>query len=291
MIKGSIVALVTPFDEENKINFKEIKRLLDYHIENKTDGVLLLGTTAEAESLSDEERYSYVRYVCEYLDHRIPIMVGIISNNTKKAVLFADALKDLSIDSYLVSAPYYVKSNTEGLIRHFTYIADHVNRPIILYNVPKRNGFSLDAEVVKILSYHKNIIGIKEASGDFAYQTKISMFCNSSFVLYAADDLTLLPSLSLGAVGVISVINNAFPKEMKVIVDAYEKDRPLSKLMYEKIFPLTEDIYVEPSPIPIKYLLYIMGFQTRKVRLPLAEPSLSLRRKLEEDYLFLINDD
>nr|MDE5715005.1 4-hydroxy-tetrahydrodipicolinate synthase [Anaeroplasmataceae bacterium] len=225
MIKGSIVALVTPFDEDNKINYNELKRLLDFHIENQTDGILLLGTTAEAENLNDDERYSLVKFVIDYLNDQIPVMVGIISNNTRRAVLLAETLKDLNIDSYLVSAPYYIKSNTEGLIHHFTYIADHVNRPIILYNVPKRNGFNLDLELVKILSYHKNIIGIKEASGDLAYQTQLSMFCDkNTFVLYAADDLTLLPSLSLGAIGVISVINNAFPKEMKLLVDSYDKD-------------------------------------------------------------------
>ncbi len=291
MLKGSIVALVTPFDEDNKINYSEFDKLLEYQISNHTDGILLLGTTAESESLSREEKYDLVCHALHFLDKRIPVMVGLISNNTKEIVRMAEEYKSLDIDSFLVSAPYYVKSNTEGLIRHFTYIADHVNRPIVLYNVPKRNGFNLDFELVRILSYHKNIIGIKEASSDFVYQSKLSTICKDSFVLYAADDLTLIPSLSLGAVGVISVIANAFPKEVKLIVDSFDKDKVMSRMVFKKISLLTEDIYKEASPIPIKYLLHLMGFHTKKVRMPLAEPSLELKRKLEEDLLTLKNED
>lgn len=290
MLKGSIVALITPFDENNEIDYKELNRILDFHLQNQTDGLLLLGTTAEAESLTDQERVELVRHVIKYIDGRIRVMVGIISNQTKKAVDLAKDLDGLDIDSFLVSAPYYIKSNTEGLLKHFHYIADHVQKPIILYNVPKRTGLQLEYEVVRILSYHPNIIGIKEASGDLAYQTKISTICNSSFVLYGADDLSMIPSLSLGAVGIISVIGNAFPKETKLIIHTFSKDITISRTTYQKIMQLTEDIYKEPSPIPVKYLLYLMGFKTRRLRMPLAEPSIGLRRKLEEDYLILLEE-
>ena len=255
MLKGSIVALVTPFNEDNEIDYNELQRLLDFHLENKTDGILLLGTTAEAESLTDEEKLSLVQNVLEYLKGRIPVMVGIIANVPKRAIELAKLFDPLNIDSYLVSAPYYIKSNTEGLLKHFTYIADHVSHPIVLYNVPKRTGVQLNEEVVQFLSYHPNIIGIKEASGDLAYQTKIALFCNERFVLYGADDLSMLPSLGLGAVGIISVINNAFPKEVKLIIDSFDKDKKISLLAYKKISKLTEDIYRESSPIPVKYLL------------------------------------
>ena len=291
MLKGSIVALVTPFNDDNEIDYNEVKRLLDFHLENQTDGILLLGTTAEAESLSDEEKQKLVEYVLKYLNGKIKVMVGIISNVPKRAIELAELFDDLDIDSYLVSAPYYIKSNTEGLLKHFSYIADHVKHPIVLYNVPKRTGVHLSEEVVRFLSYHPNIIGIKEASGDLAYQTKIALLCNKNFVLYGADDLSIIPSLGLGAVGIISVINNAFPKEVKLIIDSFDKDKNISMLTYKKISKLTEDIYKESSPIPIKYLLFVMGFKTRKLRMPLAEASIGLRRKIEEDYLAFVDED
>lgn len=291
MLKGSIVALVTPFTAENEIDYEELKRLLDFHIENKTDGILLLGTTAEAESLTNEEKRSLVQFAINHLENRIPVMVGIIANHPKKTIELSKLFADLDIDSFLVSAPFYIKSNTEGLLRHFRYIADHIDKPIVLYNVPKRTGINLSYEVVRILSYHPNIIGIKEASGDMEYQSKISSICKKDFVLYGADDLTMLASLALGSKGVISVIGNAFPREIKLIVDSFDKDREISRTIYYKLLNITEDIYKETSPIPIKYLLFLAGYQTRNLRMPLAEASIGLRRRLEEDYLYLQEED
>ena len=285
MLKGSIVALITPFTEQNEIHYNELSKLLDHHIENKTDGILLLGTTAEAESLSDEEKVSLVSFSLNYLNGRIPVMIGIISNHPKKVVELAKLFENFEFDSYLVSAPFYIKGNTEGILGHFRYIADHVDKPIVLYNVPKRTGMEIPYEVVRILSYHPNIIGIKEASGDISYQTKIASLCKEGFVLYGGDDMTMLASLALGAQGMISVIANAFPKEVKLILDSFSKNIEISRLVFHRLLILTEDIFKETSPIPVKYLLYLQGFQTKKLRLPLAEASIQLRRKLEEDYL------
>lgn len=291
MLKGSIVALITPFTEDNSIDYVELDKLLELHLKNKTDGLLLLGTTAEAESLSDEEKYEIVKHCIDYLKGSIPVMVGIISNTTREAVRLSKLFSDLEFDSYLASVPYYIKTNTEGLIRHFNYIADHTDKPIVLYNVPKRTGLNISYEVVKILSYHSNIIGIKEASGDISYQTKIAGLCKDSFVLYGADDMMMLSSLGLNAVGVISVIGNAFPKEIKLITDSYGKDIHIARTAFYKLMDLIEDIFIEPSPIPIKYLLYLQGFKTGHLRLPLAIASIGLRRKLEEDYLSLTYED
>lgn len=288
MIKGSIVALVTPFTENDDIDYKEIEKILDFHLENKTDGILLLGTTAEAESLSLEEKKYLVNFVLTYLAGKIKVMVGIIDNVTENVIELANEFKDLNFDSYLVITPFYNKSNTSGLIKHFTRIADSVDKPIILYNVPKRTGINLDAEIVRILSYHPNIIGIKEASGNIEYQAKIAKFCNEKFVLYGGDDHTILASLALGAVGVISVINNAFPKEIKLIIDSFNKNIDISRTTFFILFPLIDVIYLEVSPICIKYLLYILGFKTKKYRLPLDEPSKVTKRKIEEEiYNFL----
>lgn len=288
MIKGSIVALVTPFNEYNEIDYSEIEKLLEFHLDNNTDGILLLGTTAEAESLSLEEKRNLVKFVVEYLNGRIKIMVGIISNITDNVISLAKEFKEYDFDSYLVIAPFYNKSNTSGLIKHFTRIADSVDKPIVLYNVPKRTGLNLDVELVRILSYHKNIIGIKEASGNIAYQAEIAKFCDEKFVLYCGDDNTILASLSLGAVGVISVINNAFPKEIKLIIDSFNKNIEISRTTFFILLPLINSIYLEVSPIGIKYLLYLLGFKTNKYRLPLDEPSKSVKRKIEEEiYQFL----
>lgn len=291
MIKGSIVALVTPFDSENNIDFTELTRLLDLHLANNTDGLLLLGTTAEAESLSDEEKYDLVKYVIDYVEDQLKIMVGIIANTPKEAIRLANLFNDLDFDSYLVSAPYYIKTNTEGLIKHFNYIADNVQKPIVLYNVPRRTGINIDYEVVRILSYHPNIVGIKEASGDLVYQAKVASICNEKFILYGADDLTMLGSLALGAGGIISVIGNAFPKETKLIIDLFFKDVNIARTTYFKLLTLIEDIFKETSPIPVKYLMYLQGYKTNHVRLPLAIASIGLRRKLEEDYLSIVYED
>ncbi len=291
MLKGSIVALITPFTEQNEIDYEEIKKLLNFHIENKTDGLLLLGTTAEAESLSDEEKKTLVEFILKYLDGRIPVMVGIIANHPNRAIELSKLFVDLEFDSYLVSAPFYIKSNTEGVLKHFRFIADHVDKPIVLYNVPKRTGIQLSFEEVRILSYHPNIIGIKEASGNMAYQAKIASICKDNFVLYGGDDLTLLCSLALGAKGMISVIGNAYPKEIKLILDSFSQNQDISRLIYYKLYHIIEDIYVETSPIPVKYLLYVKGYHTRKLRMPLAEASLQLKRKLEEDELYLKDED
>lgn len=291
MLKGSIVALITPFDENNKIDFDELKKLLDFHLENQTDGLLLLGTTAEAEALSENEKVELVTTVLDYLSGRIKVMVGIISNITRNVIELAKLFDDLDIDSYLVITPYYNKSNTSGLLKHFTQIADAVSHPIVIYNVPKRTGMSLEVEVIHMLSFHPNIIGIKEASGNLAYQGEIISVCKDDFVLYCGDDQTVLPSLSLGAVGVISVIGNAFPKEMKLITTSFPKNIEIARSTFVILLPLIKAIFLEVSPIPIKYLLYLMGYQVKNVRMPLAEPSFACKRALEIKYLELLNDN
>lgn len=291
MIKGSIVALITPFDDENKINYNELFKLLDFHINNGTDGLLLLGTTGEPESLTDCEKREFVEKCIDYLQGRIKVMVGLISNIPERVIELSRLFEGLDIDSFLVTGPFYIKSNDSGLIKYFTYIADHISKPLIIYNVPKRTGFNISVEVVNVLSYHNNIIGIKEASGDLVYLSKIAVICRNSFVLYGGDDLTMIPALVMGASGIISVINNAFPKEVKTIIDCVNKDISISKCLFFKIFKLIEDIFIEVSPIPIKYLMYVCGFNTVKLRMPLANPSIELRRKIEEDYLEIVGEE
>lgn len=288
-MNGSIVALVTPF-RNNEIDFDELDKLCQFHLENKTDGLLLLGTTAEAESLSDKEKQEVVKFVYDRVYSRIKLMIGLISNITEEVIRLASLFDGLDIDCYLVINPYYNKTNTSGMLKHFTYIADHLNKPIVLYNVPKRTGMSIPIEVVRALSYHKNIIGIKEASGDFLYQLELSSFINEEFKLYSGDDATMLLSLYLGASGVINVIGNAFPKEMKLIINSFDKNNEISKTAFYKLFNLIKVMYQEVSPIGIKYVMYLLGFEVLGYRRPLDEPSKELKRKLEEQMLYLIEE-
>ncbi len=288
---GSIVALITPFNSDNLIDYDELKRLCEFHLENQTDGLLLLGTTGEAESLSDLEKKELVSFVYNLVYPKIKIMVGLISNITEEVIELSKMFEDFDIDSYLVINPYYNKTNVSGLLKHFTYIADNVSKPIVLYNVPKRTGMSIPIEVIKALSYHKNIIGIKEASGDLNYQTKLIPFLNENFKLYCGDDSTMLLSLFLGATGVISVIGNAFPKEVKLICQSFDKNVNISKTTFYKLFDLMNTMVQEVSPIGIKYVMYLIGFNTTRYRRPLDEPSRILKRNLEKEILLILDEN
>lgn len=290
-MNGSIVALITPFDDYSQIDYKELERLCNYHIENKTDGFLLLGTTAESEALTIEEKRELVRFVCEKVNGKISVMVGIISNITEEVVEVSHYFDDLDVDSYLVINPFYNKTNESGMLKHFTYIADSVNKPIILYNVPKRTGMPIPIDVVRSLSYHKNIIGIKEASGDINYLIKLFNNVSDDFIVYCGDDSTMLPSLYLGAKGVISVIGNAFPKEIKLITSSFNKNDGICKTTFYKLYNLINVMYEEVSPIGIKYIMYLIGFNKAKYRRPLDEPSRKLKRSLEKELLLILDEN
>lgn len=287
---GSIVALITPFTVDNEIDYGELAKLCTFHLENKTDGLLLLGTTAEAEALSKEEKRKIVEFVYDRVHPKIKLMVGIISNITEEVVELSELFNGLDIDCFLVINPFYNKTNSSGLLKHFTYIADGVKKPIVLYNVPKRTGMSIPYEVVRALSYHRNIIGIKEASGDILYHEKVSRLIREDFHLYCGDDSTMLPSLYLGASGVISVIGNAFPKEIKLIVESFFKAPDISKTAFFKLFDLINAMYMEVSPIGVKYIMYLLGYKTLYYRRPLDEPSKEFKRRLEQELIEIIGE-
>lgn len=289
-MNGSIVALITPFNDLDQIDYTELERLCEYHIENKTDGLLLLGTTAEAEALSYDEKRELVDFVCKKVENKLSVMVGIISNITEEVIEQAKLFDDIKFDSYLVINPFYNKTNESGMLKHFTYIADSVGKPVVLYNVPKRTGMSIPIEVVRALSYHKNIIGIKEASGDMNYLTQLFNNISEDFTVYCGDDSTMLLALYLGAKGVISVIGNAFPKEIKLITSSFNKNDGICKTTFYKLYDLIRVMYEEVSPIGIKYIMYLIGFNKSKYRRPLDEPSRKLKRSIEKE-LFVILDE
>lgn len=289
-ISKSIVALITPF-KNNQIDFEELKRICKYHLENQTDGLLLLGTTAEAEALDDEEKKQLVNFVYKIVYPKIELIVGIIDNVTDKVIEQSKLFDGLDIKAFLVINPYYNKTNESGLLKHFTYIADNVVKPIIIYDVPKRTGMKIPFEVIRALSYHQNIIGIKEASSDIIDHLKLSTIANENFKLYGGDDSLMLISLFLNSEGIISVIGNAFAKETSLIIHSFDKNVAISKMMFYKLLPLILQMYGEVSPIGIKYVMYLLGFNTLEYRRPLDEPSRQFKRKLENEVLQLVSQD
>ena len=273
MIKGNIIALITPFLDNGDIDYNAVSRLCDMHLENGIDGLLLLGTTAEAESLSNKEKLQLVRYIINKVDNRIKIMVGLISNRINEILNLSKELEEFNIDSYLVISPYYTKTNKMGLVKWYTYIADNVNKPIVIYNVPKRVGMEIPSDLVCELSYYKNIIGIKDASGNTSYYHDIKSKCNKDFLYYCGDDLSLLEFSLLGIDGVISVISNRYPKAVDEILKGNHS-------AFYKIYPLLKVMYKEVSPIGIKYILYLNNLVKLNYRIPLHTPSIENQNEI-----------
>ena len=283
------MALVTPFDDDKNIDYEMLKKILNMHIKAKTNGLLLLGTTQESEALKKEEKIKLVDFVLENVKDKIKIMVGLISNRIEEVISLDEDLKCYDIDSYLVIPPYYVKTNTSGLLKYFTYLADRLSKPLILYNVPKRVGMSIPNELVIALSYHKNIIGIKDASDDIFYQQELINNTKEGFLYYSGSDELMLISLMLGADGVISVIGNAFAKEVCLICNSINnKNYEIAKTTYFKLYNLIKVMYKNVSPIGIKYVMYLLGMIRLNYRIPLDEPDKELKRIIEKEIIEII---
>lgn len=270
-IKGSYVALVTPMYEDGNINFEEFGRLIDYHIEKKTDGLVILGTTGESTTLTHEEDEKIVEFVVKYANKRIPIIAGSGSNTSLVAKVQSQKFERMGVDALLVITPYYNKTNKRGMLEHFLLVANNVNIPIILYNVPGRTGCNIDVDVVAELSKHKNIIGIKEASGNISYIAKIAKYVNEDFCIVSGNDDMIVPVLSMGGVGVISVAANILPNEMHNLVMNYLEGKTKEALDIQlKYLDLINALFIETNPIPIKEAMNYLGFHVGGYRLPLT---------------------
>lgn len=287
-IKGSIVALVTPFHEDGSVNFEKLKELLDWHIANSTDGILVLGTTGESSTMTHEEDDEVARVSIAHVNHRVPIIVGAGSNCTQTAVEKAVRYADMGADALLMISPYYNKANRRGMVEHFRQVADVTSCPIILYNVPGRTGCSISEDVVTELSKHPNICGIKEASGSITYAARIARYVNDDFAMYSGNDDMITSMLSLGASGVISVLANVVPKQTHDIVASWHAgDVKASRDGQLKYLDLVQALFSEVNPIPVKAAMNMMGMQVGGYRYPLCEmmPDTYARlRKVMEDY-------
>ncbi len=268
---GSGVALVTPFDETNKINFDVLEELIEMHIAHKTDAIIVCGTTGEASVMDDDEHLSVVSFAVKKVNHRVPVIAGCGSNDTNHAVRFSMHSQGLGADALLSVTPYYNKANKSGLYEHFKAIANSVDIPVILYNVPSRTGVNIPIDTMKRLAEIENIVAIKEASGNVGYAAQIASQIPDLYIYSGNDDITL-PILSLGGVGVISVAANIIPEQMHNICKLYRMGRMAeSKEMLLKYMEVINGLFSEVNPVPIKTIMQHLGYNVGKVRLPLGE--------------------
>jgi len=282
MFKGSIVALVTPF-KNGKVNEVKLKELVEFHIKNKTSGIVPCGTTGESPTLSHEEHKKVIEIVVKAANRRIPVIAGTGSNSTEEAIELTKFAKDVGADAALLVSPYYNKPTQKGLYLHFKKIAESVNIPMILYNIPGRCGVNIEPETIAKLSQIKNIIGVKEASGNLDQVSKIISLCKDNFDVLSGDDSLTLSMMAVGAKGVISVIANIVPQETAMLVDSFLKgDIKKAKEIHYKLLPLMKIMFVETNPIPIKTAMNLAGFDVGELRLPLCDMEENNLKKLKE---------
>ncbi len=282
MIKGSIVALITPFDENGAVSLTRLRELVQWHINQGTDGILVLGTTGETPALTEAEQDEIVRTAVEESAGRVPIIANSGNNNTEKTVAKSIKYERMGADALLVITPYYNKPNHSGMIEHFTKVADSVNIPVYIYNVPARTGICISAEQVAELSKHPNIVGIKEASGDMSYVAKLSNLINDNFNIYSGNDDITIALMSMGAMGTVSVWANIMPETVHEMTHRYldGEIEEARKIQLENL-NLINALFCETNPVPIKELMNIAGFNVGGCRLPLGNISAANRRVLE----------
>ena len=286
VFKGSAVAIITPFTE-NGVNFDELGRLIEYHIENNTDAIVICGTTGEASTMPDEEHCMAIKYTVDKVAGRIPVIAGTGSNDTPHAIKLSIFAESAGADAILSVTPYYNKATQEGLIKHFTAIADAINIPVILYTVPSRTGCNILPETAKKLSKVKNIVGIKEASGNLSQVAKLASICDDDFAIYSGNDDQIVPILSLGGQGVISVLSNIMPKATsKMCKDYFEGRVNEARDAQLRLLPLVNALFCEVNPIPAKAAVCAMGFCENYVRLPLT----TMEKANEEKLLMLMKE-
>lgn len=283
MITGSMVALITPFHEDESVNYDKLRELIEWHIQEQTDAILVLGTTAETPALTVTEEDEIARVSIETAAGRVPIIVGSGSNNTMIAMEQSIKYEKMGADGLLVITPYYNKTNKSGMVNHFYTVADAVNIPIYVYNVPGRTGVSLTYEALAEISKHKNIVGIKEASGDMSFITKISRLINDDFNVYCGNDDISIPLMSMGGAGIISVLANILPRQTHEMAMAYiNGDVKKAAEMQKYYLDFINALFIETNPIPIKEAMNLAGMNVGGYRLPLCPMEEDTKAKLIE---------
>jgi len=281
MIKGSITALVTPF-RSGEIDKQALSRLIKFQLQKGTDGILVCGTTGEASTLSDDEKFEVLETALKEVDSKVPVLMGTGTNNTAQTVKLTRKAKEMGADGALVITPYYNKPTQKGLIRHFEEIANSSDLPIILYNVPSRTGINMQPSTICKLKEDENIVAIKEASGSLEQVIEIIRLCGDSISVLSGDDGIVLPVLSVGGKGVISTTANILPAEFSRICSEFESGnvKEAAKIQLS-VFPVYRAMFLETNPIPVKAALAMMGMIGEELRLPLTPISSENRSKLK----------
>lgn len=271
MIQGSIVALVTPMDESGAVDKESLKKLVEYHIEQGTDAVVAVGTTGESATLDEDEHCEVIRRVVDYAGGRIPVIAGTGANSTTEAINLTRRAKEIGADACLIVTPYYNKPTQEGLYLHHKAIAEAVDIPQILYNVPGRTACDMLPETVGRLSHVKNIVGVKEATGDLSRVKKIRELTGGDFAIYTGDDATSREFCLLGGNGTITVTGNVAPKLVhEMIMAAIKGDHETASAIDSKLAGLHKNLFIQSNPIPVKWAVAEMGLMGKGIRLPLT---------------------
>lgn len=282
IFEGCGTAIVTPFTDDG-VNFEEFKKLIEFQIKNEVDAIIVCGTTGEAATMTMEEKKATIKFAIDTIAKRTKVVVGTGSNNTRAAIEMSKFAEEVGADGILVVTPYYNKTTQQGLIAHYREIAKAVKLPIIMYNVPGRTGVNILPETCKELSKIENIVAIKEASGNISQVAKIASLCQGDLAIYSGNDDQIIPILSLGGKGVISVLSNVMPKYTHDMTKKYfEGNVKEAAKMQLDVIDLTDALFAEVNPIPVKYALNLMGFDFGIPRLPLVELSDKNKEVMKE---------
>lgn len=283
IFKGAGVAMITPFHEDKSVNYEELGRMLEAQVQGHTDAIIVCGTTGEPVTMSMEERTEVIRFTVEKIAHRIPVIAGTGANCTQTAVELSVKAQELGVDGLLVVTPFYNKATQEGLIEHYKMIAQSVELPIIMYNVPSRTGCNILPETAARLADEvENIVGIKEASGDISQIAKLAARVKGKLDIYSGNDDQVIPILSLGGIGVISVLSNVVPQDAHDMVMEYLNGNTKKALELQlRYLDLIHALFCEVNPIPVKWAANQMGYQAGGLRLPLTELSAAHKELLE----------
>lgn len=283
IFKGSAVAIVTPFTKEG-VNYEALGKLLDFQVSQGTKAIVVCGTTGEASTMSTEEKKETILYTIKRINKRIPVIAGTGTNSTKASIEMSIFAENAGADGLLIITPYYNKTTDKGLYEHFKAINDSVNIPIILYNVPSRTTMNILPKTLYSLKDCKNIVGIKEASGNISQIAEIKALCKDRFVIYSGNDDQIIPILALGGSGVISVLANILPKEVQHMCSLYFEGKHEEALELQlKYFNLIKALFKETNPIPVKTALNLMGFEAGPLRLPLCSMNQENLQSLKEE--------
>lgn len=280
LFTGSGVALVTPFDENGDVNYSRLREILEFHVINHTDAIIVTGTTGEGSTLSDEEKISVIEFTVDIINSRIPVIAGTGSNDTRHAVEFSKRVEKLGVDGLLLVTPYYNKGNENGIYEHYKAIAEGVKIPVILYNVPSRTGVNLSIPLLKRLAQIENITALKEASGNISYVAEVAREV-PELDIYSGNDDMVVPVLSLGGKGVISVSANIIPDiSHDMTVSFLKGDVKKARELQLKYNDLVNALFLETNPVPVKEAMNFLGYEVGNCRLPLGAMNESNRARL-----------